>query len=726
MSLPRGILGMLLILAPALAGAAGAVPHARSFPGLPRVVLAWYAAARGEDSLDQQSLHTALRVTGLRPQTLAAESLARLDFSRLSLLVLPNAAARILGAAQSLRLARAVRQGLTVICDGASGLTRNLGVTIGPPVPVSRVRDHLFPGSGIRWADSPSVRLLEAYPRARSTIVFSSSGGLLAVLLRPGRGRCLVFAPLFDPVSGQGYARFPTLPELIVRELGIVPPVRRDGVDAYFDPGYRYDKTPEEMARLWKQRGIRAVHVAAWYWYAEHPYPYGELLKAAHRQGILCYAWLQWPYVGQGFWNRHPEWREKNGLLQDAHFFFLQLMDFQNQDCRRAALDDLGQLMRDDWDGIDMAEFSITGGAGEALEGPSRPDYFTGFSDVSRRGFRAVAGFDPAALFDSLSPHFWKRDTAGLNAFYRYRTRTSGDLLDLLMHSLDSLKRSSGPWWELMLTILDLTPHTETEHLLATDLRQVLGLVRAHGFTLQVEDLASEWSHPPERYERMGAVFREMTRGGPLAIDINVVPAHPSTQRGFPTDQAIGVELALQWEAATTHTPRVCFYAEQSVFPPDWDFLPYTFASRIGLARRGDSLLVDAPYSGRLTAGGPSGRWLLDGRRWEAGGPGSVLLPAGSHALRSLRGRRNVPGRMRLLDISDDLLDCTARPGSLVIEYRSPARCALTFSAPPDRVAVDGIDTGLASVRGDLGYVVLAPPGRHRLEAFGRGGGRRK
>jgi len=69
---------------------------------------------------------------------------------------------------------------------------------------------------------------------------------------------------------------------------------------------------------------------------------------------------LNGPMSETGFWNQHPEWRAKNALLQDAEIEFLQLMDLQNPECLKTALNDLELLLKEDWDGVDVAEFTIT------------------------------------------------------------------------------------------------------------------------------------------------------------------------------------------------------------------------------------------------------------------------------------------------------------------------------------------------------------------------------
>ena len=89
------------------------------------------------------------------------------------------------------------------------------------------------------------------------------------------------------------------------------PPFRRQGADAYFDPGFRFNVSIDSLAKRWRQSGIHAIHAAAWYYYAQTSYDYARLIKAAHQNGILIYAWLEWPYVGKKFWDLHPDWRQR-------------------------------------------------------------------------------------------------------------------------------------------------------------------------------------------------------------------------------------------------------------------------------------------------------------------------------------------------------------------------------------------------------------------------------
>ena len=89
------------------------------------------------------------------------------------------------------------------------------------------------------------------------------------------------------------------------------------------------------------------------------------MIEICHLHSIQVYAWVELPHVSEKFWTEHPEWRERTGLLGDAHLDWRKLMNLQSRDCFREVERGLRQLAsRFDWDGINMAELYF-----ESLEG---------------------------------------------------------------------------------------------------------------------------------------------------------------------------------------------------------------------------------------------------------------------------------------------------------------------------------------------------------------------
>ena len=386
-------------------------------------VIAWNDSARGADSLDQLSLEAVFSSMGLRPDRIGPAEFARVMADSGVVLIVPHSCSAGMSESDSRKIVTLVERGTVLVSDGMSPLPGLFGIRLGSPGVVEEVTDHTRPGLRTAWPHPRSERCIEEYPSG-SVVMYTDRrrDRPLALIHKRGRGAYLCIAPLVDPHTDKGYTRFPALPTVILEGLGCRPHLSRRSADAYFDPGYRWGRPAEELAGMWRSWGVTGIHVAAWYASSTPPYDYAGLVKALHRNGIRAYAWLEWPYVGKGFWDSHPAWRQKNALLQDAHLDFLYLMDLQNPSCMGAALGELETLLDLDWDGVDVAEFTLTGAGREALEGPAMPEFFTGFTDTGRREFSRQNGFDPIELFNGNSRHYWKTDTTGLRTFYRYRT----------------------------------------------------------------------------------------------------------------------------------------------------------------------------------------------------------------------------------------------------------------------------------------------------------------
>jgi hypothetical protein len=683
-------------------------------------VLLWNSNAINEDSIDQASFFAALESSGFKPIRRGYGDLTKHLTGTNTLLIIPQASARLLSAKNIKQIMKSLSLGLTVITDGESGLSMAMDIQLGIPVRVPDIADHILPELESHWPDTQSVAWIVNFSKQNMNLLVS--GGKqkypLAITKRFDKGECLFFAPLFDPISGRGFARFVNLPYYIVHVLHKYPPFRRQGADAYFDPGYRFNVSIDTLAKRWRQSGIRAIHASAWYFYAQVPYDYARLIKAAHRNGILVYAWLEWPYVGKKFWDLHPEWRQKNALLQDAHLDFLYLMDFQNPLCFRTAMDDLSLLLENDWDGIDIAEFSITGVGSEALKGPLIPEYFTGFTPTIRTDFKKLHGFDQIELFDTTGQHYWKKDSAALNTFYRYRVEVNNSLLNRVVCALDSLNIARRRNWEIILTIADNSRHPEFEQLLGFDMQSTLELVRKYNLTLEVEDPYTEWTKPPERYTDLGKTYRRYLGDRPFIIDINVVPVHPPDQSGYSVAQQTGSEIYQLLEKAADQSSRVCFYSESTVFNHDWEILPFAMAVRAEVRKDGRDLLINTPYTVTLNSVNMYDEYFLDGKSWMCYSEEGVLIPQGKHRL-SFGNRYDKTAiqapRIRLISISDELLKCERNGNNLEVTYSSPARCALTLSKRAGVMILDGVTVDLPIIKNKNSIVVMAPPGVHNL-----------
>jgi len=686
-----------------------------------RTTILWDYDAKGPESRDQESFYSALDALGFDIEKINYKVLTKEELGPLSLLVIPWATARSLSADDIDRILGAVKGGITLITDGQSPLSRALGIRLGDPAPVSTLQDHLFVNQDTRWPDHPKVPWIQEPSPEQVNVYYSDRDEQhpLVIGAARGGGRYLYFAPFFDEVSGQGYSRFPSLPQMLVNELHASPIIRRIGADVYFDPGYRQAISIEVLARMWRRFGIRAVHVAAWHFYDKYAYDYERLVKVAHQNGILVYAWFEWPEVSERFWEKHPGWREKTALLTDAHVDWRFLMNLRNPQCLKAVLDDTQAFLgKYDWDGVNIGELTF-----DSLEGPQNPATFTPFNDDVRKEFQAEAHFDPVDLFDPRSPHYWEEAPEDLQAYYRYRRDVNSQLLKIFLEKLQELNLKRGKSWEIMVTLLDALQHPELADYLGIDFDRTIALLNQYGATLQVEDPSGEWQKPPSRYIQMGRRYRDVPlKQQPYMIDINVLSVHPSNQRGFATAQPTGTELVQLWNAAASQTPRVCFYSESTVNEQDWEIMPYAMGSGANVRKEGDLWIIKSPFTVRLEVGRDTRKYRLDGLPWFCAEKGEVLIPPGEHQLSFQRIQRSWFDTTQLdtylLSITGELLGSQRVLRGLEVEYRSPTRCALMFNKTPYKVFLDEQPFKANVIKGDSGFTILAPPGQHRLRVI--------
>jgi len=683
-----------------------------------RTVVIWDSRAIGAPDVDQKSFLAMLSNLGFDIEQKPFSKFDENDTQPYTLLVIPNASARKLTDAQINLTVRALEEGLTILTDGESPLATALGIRLGLPAPVGQLFDHSNWTQNLRWPDHPYVDWIEE-PSTEDpgiTPYYSErdSGRPLVIGGSRGQGRFLYFAPLFDPVSGFGYSRFPGVPFIIVNDFRLHPSVRRSAAEAYFDPGYRQNISVERLTKMWRQFGIRVIHAAAWHFYDKYSYDYGRLIKSAHQNGILVYAWFEWPHVSQRFWNEHPQWREKNGLLADAHIDWRHLMNLSDPKCFDAVMKDAEDLIRKyDWDGVNLAEFHFEG---TSSYDPAR---FTPFDSLNREKFKSSQGFDPVDLFNENSPRFWKKDLTALKAFFHYRKGVNNKIVKLALRKLDTINHQINPNHETILTIIDTLKHPELGNLLAIDLEPTINLANQISATLQIEDPGPEWSLAPTRYRDLVDHYRKLSLKTPFMVDINVLPVHPETQKGFATAQPTGTEFLTLWQEAALWGNRVCLYSESSIFEPDWEILPYAMANSADVRKEGDEWIIHSPWTVTIETGRGSKRCLLDGHPWPCYSKNSVLIPPGEHRLSFARTASRwfdlSELNIRLSAISGELLGAEQTSRGLMLEYRSGGRCWALFNKEPSGLVIDDQAAKISSLKGDDGFAVYLPSGQHRL-----------
>ena len=612
----------------------------------------------------------------------------------------PAAQARILiaraGSAATEQWPERVEQGAILILEGPSELASQLGFRPSRQnVRVVSLVDEHRPALSIVWQKALDLPVFTVPDGARVFARERWSGAPLTAGLRRGRGAVLWLAA--SP-GDHGYERFPYLLAAL-RDLGLDPPFRSARLWAFFDEAYRTRVDLEYFAARWRKAGISALHVAAWRYFepdtGRDAY-LRRLIEICHREGILIYAWLELPHVSQQFWAGHPEWREKTALLQDAELDWRKLMNLTNRDCFRAVSSGVsGLIRRFDWDGVNLAELYF-----ESLEGIGNPARFTPMNPDVRAAFRARHGFDPIQLFST------RADPASRRKFLDFRAELARKMQEEWMAVLESSRREK-PDLDLVLTHIDDRLDPEMRNAIGADAARVLPLLNRHSFTFLIEEPATLWHLRPQRYADLAGRYAALTtHRRRLAIDLNIVERY---QDVYPTKQQVGIELFQLIHEAGSHFHRVALYFENSLAPPDLDFLPAAAAAVNRAEQRGESITIDTEHGTGLLWKGAA---LVDGQPWPASDDETVWLPAGRHSL--------APGPAldgpRLLRLNGELLSALAlTPTSLEFQYDSPARAIAVLDRPASRIRVDGRDRVLAQAGPST---ILLPHGRHTITIF--------
>ncbi len=588
-----------------------------------------------------------------------------------------------------------VEHGTILIVHGDSPAAASFGFrATAKRVMVRGIEDARAPKLEIVWEQALELPVFEIPKDARLFAWEKREGAPLMAGFRRGQGAVLWIAA---PPGAHGYERFPYLPQALA-DLGLAAPFRAHDLWAFFDSSYRAHVDLDYFAPKWKAAGIAALHVAAWHYWEPDPQAdeyLRHLIQACHRNGILVYAWIELPHVSDAFWDRHPEWRERTALLQDAHLDWRKLMNLTNRQAFQAVSAGLRDLIRRfDWDGVNLAELYF-----ESLEGYDNPARLTPMNDDVREEFRKAAGFDPHDLFDAASPRNLAANTAGLRQFLDFRAELAARQQAEWIAQAEQL-REAKPYLDLTLTHVDDRFDPSMREKIGADVSRTLPLLSSHDFTFLIEDPATIWNLGPQRYLQIAARYKPLTpRQDKLAMDINVVERY---QDVYPTKQQTGVELFQLVHQAALNFPRVALYFENSILPADWNLLGASAAAVDRVEQTGAKLTIQSRRGIGVSWQGPI---LVDGKLWPVTDGSTVWLPAGSH---SVEPSPDLPP-LRITAFNGELKSATATQSGVEFAYRSSARALASLDLTPSRVEIDGVEVQPQFE----GSVLLLPRGQH-------------
>jgi hypothetical protein len=685
-----------------------------------KVAIVWNAAAQGEEGNDQASLANLFRAYGVSPRIIPLTDFRGAILTKDEVLVVPHAVAVVLGDDQVRRVAEWVRAGGKVLLDGHTKLAEATGVIYpGGEDEVGTITDFAEVDSTLQW--QPNAKMDRFHAPAGETILARDSiaEAAVAASFPSGAGVVLYVGTLFDPFTADGTSRYPFLFEHVLDAFQQVLTTRRRTLELYFDPGLRQGISIEDLAVLWRRNGVRAIYAAAWVFDKSYSYDYDRLIRVCHANGILVYAWFEFPQVSPLFWQQHPEWREVPAAGKNYPSWRLA-MNFANPECRAAALQAMTDVLsRWAWDGANLAELNFDGeGNGDI------PASVVPMNADIRHSFRASYGFDPQDLFDRKSRHWWRRDQAGWNHYLAARTAMVTEWHRTFLTALSPFAKSGH---EVIVTMLDSLEHPEVTTKAGVDSQAILKLLREFPFTLQIEDPLASWSNPPSRYLRMATRYRALAPpNSRLMFDVNVISSRVITSTHLPISLASGVELAATMRAARVLSERVALYGDATVRSRDLELLAHAAADRATVNSHNLTWSVQTPDAIEVNVPSDLESLYRNGKDWPYRGQGFALLPPGSYTLTSptswlhLMDTRAL--RPQLMQISTSLISADTVRGQLVFEYDSPSPVLAGLSRAPAEVIVNGPPAIVTAGAREIGAVLILPAGRHRVEITGSHG----
>jgi uncharacterized protein YdaL len=685
-----------------------------------RAAVLWDKTAAGGESNDQASFANIFRVYGTPLRLIPVSALSNTTLDPNEVLIAPHTAVTALSTADISRITQFVRSGGQLVLDGRTRLAEAIGVRYpGGTVRVERVTDQAQVDLPLQWQPAVFMERFRLPDRAVIISKDTENHTGLAGVFSAGSGKVLYMGEMLDPFTTDGVSHYPFLFEHALKAFDRMQPARRRSIELYFDPGLRTEVSIEDLAVLWRRMGVRAVYASAWVFTPQYTYDYDRLIRVCHANGILVYAWFEFPQVSPLFWAQHPEWREKTAAGDKLPSWRLS-MNLMNPECRAAVLQFMASVLgKWAWDGVNLAELSFDGKA----DG-DKPWAMVPLNDDVQRSFHAAHHFDPKELFDPASPHWWKRDKAGWNKFLSYRKTL---VTELHRTFLTELKAFASSGREVIVTTLDSLEHPEVTADTGVDSLAIVGLMREFPFMLQVEDPASAWKNPPARYVRLAERYRSvLPAGAKFMIDINVIPNRLVEGTHLPASPAVGVELAATVHAARSASDRVALYGDATVRTTDLDLVSYAAADGAQITSGNLKWSVETPYAIELAVSSGIHNFYRDNQIWPYWRPGFVLIPPGKHDITASRSWFHWFDSSELtpqvLQVSAPLLSAGVVSGGLTLEYDSPGPVYVCLSKRPAGVYVDGPDAKVLPGAREIAAVLVLPAGNHQVTITGSKG----
>lgn len=687
-----------------------------------RVKILWNPAAKGAAYFDQSSFVAVFSSINIAVDTLFLGD--NLDFKNCNLLIVPFTSAELLTKEASNQIAQFVEQGGNLITDRKNKLIQQLGVTFtNSQIKYHFIRDRYYPEEPISWNYSPLGYKFN-YNADDEIFCEDASNGLPVAIGRIIKeGKVIYLNTALDPITPYGFSYYPYIMEYINRFFSLQPVIKRENLDMYFDPGFRKNTSEEELVKRWVKQGIRVIHVAGWHQYPKYTYDYSHLIKLAHANGILVYAWIEPPQVSQKFWTDHPEWREKNYLGQDIHKDEILKASWRypvaltDKQCFKAATEAyLDLLKKNDFDGVNLAELNF-----EAGKGFNDPKVFTPMHASACKEFRGKYGYDLKDIFKPGSDYFWKKNPKVKEQVTKYRVDKVAELHDALLTEIGKFAKTRKGF-NVIVTFYDSYFSPEVTEYFGVSSDKMIELQKKHGFMLQPEDPQNKWSTNPNRYIEMGRLYaKKLSDSTKLMLDLNILNFREKDKvTPFPTLMQTGIESYQLINAASKGASRFTIYSESSCNPQDISFFSYASSGMVKYHSIDGGFEGSSPYSFILQLPNKIKAISVDGENVVGYRETHYLIPAGEHTIKvhlnDIPGFSTAELQPELLSFSGNLLSIDYEMRKVSFEYKGDERTLASFNNKPTSIQIDGKDYEFGVLRGNDCFTVMLPSGSHHVD----------
>jgi uncharacterized protein YdaL len=687
-----------------------------------RIKVVWNPNAVGAAWFDQASFIAVFRNLNMLVDTLFLNK--AMNLTNCNLLVVPFSSADLLSKETKTQVRRYVEDGGNLVSDCKNSLINEFGITFSDSkMNLHYIRDKYFPKESITWQKNQLVNVLD-YNTDDEIFCEDASSGLPVAIGRDFHdGKIIYLNSAFDPLTPKGYSYYPFFMEYVQRYFNLQPIIKNQNLEFYFDPGFRNNSNPEELVQQWVKQGIRRIHVAGWHQYENYTYDYARLIKLAHSNGILVYAWLEPPQVSKKFWDSHPEWREKNYLGQDIHkdeelkASWRYPVALTDKKCFNAAMAEyLGILKKFDFDGVNIAELCFDAGLGF-----NDPQLFTPMHPSAVDQFQRIYGYNLKDIFNPSSSFYWKSNPKVREQVITFRVDKITELHRAFLSEISSFAKTREDF-DIVVTFYDTYLSPELIEYSGVNSDNIIELRKNYKFHLQPEDPLNKWSTDPDRYIEMGKIYAgKLANPSDLMLDLNIFKFRDKDQvTPFPTLIQTGLESYQLINAASVWAQRVSIYSESSCNSQDIPYFSYASSGMVHYKYLEDGLQVSSPRSFVLSLPKSIKVIHIDGMDAFGHRDNNFLIPAGDHRivteLNELPVFSHYSVHPQLLSFSGNLLKVECFLQTIVFKYESEERAIASLNYRPTAVRVDNKIFPVKILKGDDCYTIMLPSGKHHVE----------